>query len=146
MRMRALAASLAWVVAAGCGFLPEPVVGLGCQPPPDRPEVVPENPERRQFLGLSPQEAAALLEAEDPGVEEVTWRYSYATDADDERVSYSECWCRPPPDGRVVDAFVTEYSQLIVMVQRDQPMLGGRGQPTLGWGCEAQPGASRSAS
>lgn len=136
MRLHAVAGGLVLVIATtGCGLIPEPQVGLACQIPPGRPETVEAMREVPNLIGKTPQETAALLEADDPGVE-VTWRYHYSTQAADDTVGYSECWCIPPPDGEVTSTEITEFNQLLIFVSRDGPIVGGRAQPTLGWGCE----------
>ena len=122
----------------GCGFIPEPEAGLACQIPPGRAETE-EAAERPEFIGKTPQQAAALADRQDEGIE-VTWRYHYFTESGDSTSGYSECWCIPPPDGEVRAAQLTEFNQLLIMVQRDDRMIGGRQQPRLGWGCDAEPG------
>jgi hypothetical protein len=136
MRLHAVAGELVLVIATtGCGLIPEPQVGLACQIPAGRPETVEAMREVPNLIGKTPQETAALLEADDAGVE-VTWRYHYSTQAADDTVGYSECWCIPPPDGEVSSAEITEFNQLLIFVSRDGSIIGGRPQPTLGWGCE----------
>lgn len=133
-----LAGVVVMVILGACGMLPEPEVGLACMPPESVQAVEQPVETRNEFhhlLGMRPQQVEAELAENDPGVE-VTWRYQYPTDAGDGKVGYSECWCSAPPDGRVIVAEVTEFGQLLVMVEREAPIIGGRAQPRLGWGCD----------
>jgi len=63
----------------------------------------------------------------------LAWRYSYETSATGG--SYSECWCVPPPDGRVASMFYDDAGRLIVFVASDRSMFLARPQPENGWGC-----------
>jgi hypothetical protein len=133
---RLAAVTLLAFSAAGCGLIPEAQVGLACQEPPG-PEVPIDAIGPPDVIGLAPQEAAARLDMADIRTE-ITWRYHYSTEAGGGPTGYSECWCIPPPDGHVSQAEYIETGQLLVMVERDEPMVGGRPQPTLGWGCSAE--------
>lgn len=96
-----------------------------------------------ELAGMTSEQAAETLAETDLAV---SWRYYYATDPTDRRLGYAECWCVPPPDGVVQDASVTEGGWLIVTVARDTGIVGGRGQPRLGWGCEEEPAGGSSPS
>jgi hypothetical protein len=121
--------------ASGCGALGflEAQTGLACQQPPDEAapaaEVIEAMPDLR---GKTPDQAADLLD--DVSDIEVSWRYSYLTEAGG-NVGYSECWCVPPPDGVVQQAELAEGNLYIVFVERAGPIPGGRPQPVQGWGC-----------
>ena len=135
-RRRLAAGTLLAFSATACGLTPEAQVGLACQAPPG-PEVPVAGADPPDVIGLAPQEAAARLDIADVSAE-ITWRYHYSTEAGGGPTGYSECWCIPPPDGRVSEAEYTEAGQLLVFVEREEPMVGGRPQPTLGWGCSAE--------
>lgn len=121
--------------------------GLACRDAPDG-ELLPVRQDgdvliADQFpglIGMTPEQAAETLAERDLAV---SWRYHYATNPLDDRIGYSECWCVAPPDGVVMEASVSDGGWLIVMVARDTGIVGGRPQPRLGWGCDAQePGES----
>jgi hypothetical protein len=126
---RPLTLLLLMAIVAGCGLVQESS-GLACQQPPDGNWSL-DGRQVPELNGLRPDEAASRLEATDI---DASWRYSYAT-TPDRRGGYSECWCEPPPDGTVMDVATGSGGWLIVMVERPQPMMGGRDQPALGWGC-----------
>ena len=67
----------------------------------------------------------------------VRYHLDYATG---ENTGYAECWCTPPPEGRVTEVFGGSRGQLIVVAETD-PKPGGRDQPTFGWGCKGMFGA-----
>lgn len=50
-------------------------------------------------------------------------------------LGYSECWCEPPPDGRVIGVAYGMASELIVFVESDRTLPAPRDQPPRGWGC-----------
>jgi len=105
--------------------------GLACQDPPTEEEILGQR-EVPDVVGLTPPAAAeAIAEA---GITP-SWRYSYETDPESRQAGYSECWCIPPPDGAVVDVIAEPDEQPIVFVARASGIIGGRAQPTQGWGC-----------
>jgi hypothetical protein len=63
----------------------------------------------------------------------VTWRYE-VTLADDATVSFNECWCKPPPSGRVTGVAYGMAGELVVFVEGGF-ISGPRTQPPRGWGC-----------
>lgn len=65
----------------------------------------------------------------------VTWRYDYRF-AGDPSLGFNECWCEPPPDGRVIDVAYGMASELVVFVEAISPVPGPRSQPPRGWGCQ----------
>ena len=117
-------------IVAGCGLF-EANVGLACQEPPEGNWIVGER-EVPNLRGMTPEAAAVALDSADI---DASWRYSYATDANEPNVGYSECWCAPPPDGVVDNVTTAEEGWLIVFVNRTEPIFGGRPQPELGWEC-----------
>lgn len=119
------------LVVAGCG-IEIGSSGLACQDPPTQAEILGQR-EVPNLLGLKPAAAAERLE--EAGIAP-SWRYSYRTNPPGRTDGYSECWCVPPPDGEVNDVIAEPDEQLIVFVERSQPIAGGRAQPTQGWGCE----------
>lgn len=50
-------------------------------------------------------------------------------------MGFSECWCEPPPDGRVTGVAYGMASELVVFVSSDRTMSTPREQPPRGWGC-----------
>lgn len=134
------------VALMGCGTVgPTQEDGLACQEPPEGNWRVGSR-EIPEVAGRRPSDAADSLARS--GIA-VSWRYQYFTEAGGQ-VGYSECWCvAPPDDGVVQDVTAADGGWLIVMVDRGEPIPGGRDQPVLGWGCgpdpsgEASPSAAR---
>lgn len=120
------------LVGTGCG-IEIGGSGLACQDPPTQAEVLGQR-DVPDLMGLTPDAAAEDLD--EAGIAP-SWRYSYRTNPPGRTEGYSECWCVPPPDGVVSDVSMEPDEQLIVFVERSQPIAGGRAQPTQGWGCEA---------
>lgn len=127
VRIGLLLAILVLLPACGLGIGES---GLACQDPP-APDERRGDREVPAIAGLTAEEANALLEA--AGIRP-SWRYSYSASLNGTD-GYSECWCIPPPSGRVRDEPGNANEQLIVFVEREAPMIGGRPQPRLGWGC-----------
>jgi hypothetical protein len=135
-RLSFVAFLLAAVVATGCGLVPEEQAGLACQRPMAGAKPLEFAPPLPPLFGMTPAEADAAIQAAELDVD-VTWRYHYSTEIGGGPTGYSECWCIPPPDGAVLQAdYNLEFGQLVVLVERAQPIPGGRAQPTLGWGCD----------
>ena len=84
---------------------------------------------------MSPAEVGDI--ATDAGVG-VTWRYEYDVGEQPESGSagYAECWCVPPPGGRVFAAAYDSIGRIIVFVDSGEHRAAVRPQPELGWGCE----------
>lgn len=122
------------VATTACGLAPETPSGLACQDPPTADEVLGDR-KVPQLTGMTPDAAGQQLER--AGIP-ASWRYEYATDPNDPRVGYAECWCEPPPDGLVRDIIAEPDAQLIVFVERSEPIVGGRPQPLLGWDCDEE--------
>lgn len=127
----------------GCGAVgPTQEDGLACQEPPEGNWRVGSR-DIPDVAGRRPGDAAESLAR--AGIA-VSWRYQYFTEAGG-RVGYSECWCVAPPDDSVVqDVTTSDEGWLIVFVNRDEPIPGGRDQPVLGWGCEPEPSGEPSSS
>jgi hypothetical protein len=49
--------------------------------------------------------------------------------------AFGECWCVPPPEGEVVEAFFTERGALMLMVDGVDEGHTAADQPPTGWGC-----------
>ena len=143
--MAARVAVLAVLILAvmGCGVVgPTQQTELACLEPPEGNWRVGSR-EIPDVAGSRPADAAESLAR--AGIA-VSWRYQYGTEGTG-RTGYSECWCEVPPnDGVVQDVTTGDEGWLIVMVERDDPMLGGRPQPRLGWGCEPEPSGESSPS
>lgn len=121
------------VLVGGCG-LELGQSGMACQEPP-APEVILGDRDVPDIEGMAPDVAAASLEL--AGIVP-SWRYGYLTEPGGPG-GYSECWCVPPPDGIVEMVHADSGEQLIVFVDRQGgPIIGGRPQPQLGWGCDAE--------
>ena len=125
---------VAALIGTGCG-IEIARSGLACQDPPTQAEALGQR-EVPNLIGMNPEAAAEALD--DAGIAP-SWRYSYRTNPPGRTDGYSECWCVPPPDGLVNSVSAEPGEQLIVVVERSQPIDGGRAQPTQGWGCEAGP-------
>lgn len=48
---------------------------------------------------------------------------------------YGECWCVPPPEGEVVEAWWGQHGALWLMVDGVEEGHTGAVQPERGWGC-----------
>ncbi len=119
-RRSVLILSLMVAATSGCGIQLDEA-GLACQDQPAPGEILGDR-EVPDIQGMTGEAAAAALERADI---QSTWRYYYATEPD-RRTGYSECWCIPPPDSVVDSVSAAPNEQLIVMVSRSEPMLGGR--------------------
>ena len=64
----------------------------------------------------------------------VTWRYEYGI-AGDPSSGFGECWCEPPPGGRVTGVEYGSASELVVFVYSGTTLAAPRSQPPRGWGC-----------
>ena len=143
--MRPLVLGLALAaICTGCGLLPwaGQNTGLACQRDAAPGAVVQEGDPLDPGQPLAGLDVAAMNAIEvghaavDAGLA-VTWRYGYAIGPPMEGGSqgYSECWCIPPPDGRVSGVAYDSIGALVVFVDSGQTMAAARPQPRLGWGC-----------
>jgi hypothetical protein len=48
---------------------------------------------------------------------------------------YGECWCVPPPEGKVVQTWWNDHGALYLMVEGVDVGHTGEDQPDTGWGC-----------
>jgi hypothetical protein len=48
---------------------------------------------------------------------------------------YGECWCVPPPEGKVVDGWFTERGALQLRIDGVEEGHTAAEQPAAGWGC-----------
>ena len=48
---------------------------------------------------------------------------------------YGECWCVPPPEGKVVQTWWNDHGALFLMVEGVDLGHTGEDQPATGWGC-----------
>jgi hypothetical protein len=69
---------------------------------------------------------------------EVTYRLSYGIGQPGTETGsgYSECWCVPPPIGRVADLGFDSGGRLIIFVDSGETLAQQRPQPRMGWGCD----------
>jgi hypothetical protein len=135
---------------AACGLVPEPAAGLECQRMPA------DGRERREGEGpLAPGGPLAGLpvtdmDAADVGARAqelgfgVTYRYSYdvGPQPDSGSTGFSECWCVPPPEGRVFAVAYDSIGRIVVMVDSATARDSVRPQPVAGWGCEDGPAST----
>jgi hypothetical protein len=127
------------LLLAGCGSLPDGDRSTGCAPglPDGAVAGVGEPTDAGQpFAGLEPT-AMSIDEVVQIAADarlHTSWRYTYATGITGDSF-YTECWCVPPPGGRIGDMFYDEAGGLIVFVASDDSMLISRAQPAAGWGC-----------
>ena len=49
--------------------------------------------------------------------------------------AYGECWCVPPPEGTVTEAFWTSNGALMLTVEGVDEGHTANDQPPTGWGC-----------
>jgi hypothetical protein len=140
---------LAFLVAA-CGLVPEAPAGLECQRMPagggelreGEDPLAPDGPLAN--LPVTEMEAGEVgARAEEQGYD-VTYRYMYDVGPQPESGStgYSECWCVPPPPGRVFAVSYDAIGRIIVMVDSGEHRDSVRPQPVQGWGCEEEEPAS----
>ena len=48
---------------------------------------------------------------------------------------YGECWCVPPPEGKVVQTWWNDHGALFLMVEGVDLGHTAEDQPATGWGC-----------
>ena len=137
------------LIVSGCGFGPIGPPGatdagfLGCQiAAPPGVEVrdgvdplAPGEPLAGVDVGtMTPAEVGMLATARNL---RVTWRYQYWTGpaVGGTREGFSECWCVPPPEGRVGGVSYGMANELVVMVVSGETVERVLEQPVRGWGC-----------
>ena len=111
----------------GCSNVPRTMAGTGATGEPTDPGQL--------FAGeeLRGADAEALAARAQAAGFVVRYRVQYATSADG-MSGYGECWCVAPGDARVTGAFYGAEGQLFIEFEHS-PILGGREQPLMGWGC-----------
>lgn len=131
-----LVVALATVVT-GCSAVPNlDQGGMGCHKGGNgkQPDGLPTDPGQPlagiDVVGQSPADIGRAAEAK--GLT-VSYRLEYAT-GNYRQEGYSECWCTPPPEGRVSLVLWGSTGELIVMTETGMKP-GGRSQPVFGWGC-----------
>ena len=141
--------AVAFLLAA-CDLVPEAPAGLECQRLPSDGGELREGEDPLAaggpLAGLPVTEMAAAdlgARAEELGFG-VTYRYHYEVGDQPESGSqgYSECWCIPPPPGRVTGVSYDAIGRIIVMVDSGEARDSVRPQPVEGWGCEGEPVSS----
>jgi hypothetical protein len=137
------------LLLASCGFAEESV-GLECQRTPANGQELREGEDPlapggplagRDVAAMDPAAVGQLAEAAGLGV---TYRYEYDVGPQPEfgSTGYAECWCIPPPAGRVSSVAYDSIGRIIVFVDSGEHRDDVRPQPTMGWGCEEEPGSS----
>ncbi len=136
---------LAAALSTGCAILPwsDDDTGLVCQRGVGPGDPVREGDPRAPGEPLAEVDVTAMTPAQ-AGEAAVaaglaaTWRYTYKVGPPLEEgwQGYSECWCVPPPGGRVSDVAYDSTGGLILFVDSGQTLAASRPQPRLGWGCE----------
>lgn len=112
-------------VLAGCSAVPNLDRGsAGCAntsgPGPSEGAV----PFRQALIGRSPADAAAIVVS-----------LGHVAVFNVQIPGYGECWCDPPPEGRVIDAWWGGNGQLYLQVDGVDEGHSAENQPLLGWGC-----------
>jgi len=134
------------LVVTGCGAFELAPSGLECQRMPagggDLSQGRDPKAEGEPLAGLN-LAAMSAAEVGDVAAEAglgVTWRYEYLVGEQPESgaAGYAECWCVPPPGGRVTDAAYDSIGRIVVFVDSGEHRSAVRPQPELGWGCEPE--------
>ena len=120
-----IALLLVAIAVAGCSAVPNLDRGsAGCQnaqgtgPREGSPPIEP------LLIGKSPAEAESIAAARG---HRVVFNVPIP--------GYGECWCTPPPNGKVVRAWWGEHGALWLMVEGVNAGHSADKQPLLGWGC-----------
>jgi hypothetical protein len=129
-------------ICAGCGLVPfaDANTGLECQRSAPPGAVVRDGDptavgEPLAGLDVTAMSAAEVGQAADAKGLAATWRYTFDIGEADGTNGYSECWCVPPPDGRVTDLAYDSAGRVVVFVSSGQVLVEPRRQPRQGWGC-----------
>ena len=123
---RGLAGPIAGLILVGaCSAVPNmDAGGAGCQNArgigPTEGEVAFE----RLLVGRSPQDAASVAKAQ-----------GHTVVFNVQIEGYGECWCVPPPEGDVVEAWWGSNGALWLRVDGVDEGHTAQDQPPLGWGC-----------
>ena len=126
-----LVVSLAFI--AGCSLVPNMDHGSsGCQNArgigPTSGDIVAGVQELAEALpeliGLTPVEAAERARAK-----------GHTVVFNVQIPGYGECWCVPPPEGKVVQTWWNDHGALFLMVEGVDLGHTAADQPAAGWGC-----------
>lgn len=136
---------------ASCSLVLEAPVGLECQRSPAGGGELREGEDPLASGGplaeipVSEMTADAVGDHAQEAGFEVTYRYQYDVGPQPESGSsgYAECWCVPPPPGRVSAVAYDSIGRIVVMVDSGEHRDAVRPQPELGWGCDVEPNAAR---
>ncbi len=117
------------VVSAGCSLVPNTDHGSsGCQNAvgigPRDSTGLHAGPVMPDLVGLGPREAATIA---------VSRGHTVVFNV--QIPDFGECWCVPPPEGKVVDAWFGERGALWLMVEGVDEGHRPDQQPPTGWGC-----------
>ena len=99
-------------------------VGIGPRPADPAAPQVPNTTGIPVVLGLTPAEAATVAAA-------LGHTVVFRVGID----GFGECWCVPPPEGKVVDAWWTEKGALMLDAEGVEVGHTAGNQPGSGWGC-----------
>lgn len=113
------------VLVAGCSAVPNQDHGsAGCQNArgigPSQGDV----PIAPLLIGKSPSEAAAIAVAQ-----------GHTVVFNVQIPGYGECWCVPPPEGTVAEAWWGQHGALWLQIQDVDEGHTAVAQPANGWGC-----------
>lgn len=121
---------LAGTMASGCSLVPNMDHGTsGCSNargigPTGITEFDSNDPVFPAAIGRSPAEAKAMAAA---AGHTVVFRVDIA--------DFGECWCVPPPEGAVTEAWWTDKGALMLTVEGVDEGHTAENQPGAGWGC-----------
>ena len=134
------------LAVAACGGFEFGPTGLECQRMPagggdmseGRDPKAPGEP--LSDLNLDAMSPAAVGDVATEAGLGVTWRYEYKVGEQPESGAsgYAECWCVPPPGGRVSDVAYDSIGRVVVFVDSGEHRSTVRPQPESGWGCEPE--------
>jgi hypothetical protein len=146
----ALLLILAVFPVAACGLVPEAPTGLECQRMPAGGGELREGEDPLAQGGPLAGLPVTDMEAAEVGARavelgfDVTYRYMYDVGPQPESggSGYSECWCVPPPPGRVFGVSYDSIGRIVVMVDSGEQRDSVRPQPVQGWGCGGEPAST----
>lgn len=129
--MRRLAGSvLIASIVAGCSLVPNMDSGTsGCSNaqgvgPRDAVGMEGETSSVAPVFGKDPTTAARIAQA-----------MGHTVVFNVQITGYGECWCVPPPEGRVTEAMFTDRGALMLFVDGVDEGHTAANQPPTGWGC-----------
>jgi hypothetical protein len=118
------------ILVASCSAVPNLDFGSsGCSNargigPTDTTEFESDKPVLRGLVGKSPADAASIARA-----------MGHTVVFNVQIPGYGECWCVPPPEGRVTMAWWGQHGALYLGVEGVDEGHSPDGQPLRGWGC-----------